>query len=74
MNGDIRVGLFALCDIPAGKRMALFGSFAFVLQWPSSSLRIFFFEVINTSEVFRNFSFIGVEMILEVSLLAGVSW
>lgn len=57
MNGDIRVGLFALCDIPAGKRMALFGMFAFVLQWPSSSLGImvFFFEVINTSEVFRNF-------------------
>lgn len=57
VNGDIRVGLFALCDIPAGKRMALFGMFAFVLQWPSSSLGImcFFFEVINTSEVFRNF-------------------
>lgn len=57
MNGDIRVGLFALCDIPAGKRMGLFGVFAFVLQWPSCSLGImvFFFEVINTSEVLRNF-------------------
>lgn len=43
VNGDIRVGLFALCDIPAGKRMALFGMFAFVLQWPSSSLRIMIF-------------------------------
>lgn len=36
VNGDIRVGLFALCDIPAGKKMALFCMCTFVLNRLSS--------------------------------------
>lgn len=77
MNGDIRVGLFALCDIPAGKRMALFGVFAFVLQWPSSSLGImgfFSLKLLIPVKCLGTLSFIGVEMILKVPVLAGVLW
>lgn len=36
VNGDIRVGLFALCDIPAGKKMALTCVYELLLPWQNS--------------------------------------
>lgn len=53
VNGDIRVGLFALCDIPAGKKMALFCGYGLLLPfltYPASLWNYF-----NASDVCGNF-------------------